>query len=50
MDHSQACRLENIIQLFSYNIFETIILGYAQNIDPYDQPAVEQIKLNTFKV
>ena len=50
VNHSKSYRLENILQLFSYNIIETIILGYAQNINPYDQPAVEQIKLNTFKV
>ena len=50
LNHSKSLRLENILQLLSYNILETIILGYAQNINPYDQPAVEQIKLNTFKV
>ena len=43
-----AHRASNIFELFAYNILETIILGYAQNINPYDQPAVEQIKLNTF--
>jgi len=41
-------KISNIFELFSYNILETIILGYAQNINPYDQPAVEQIKVNTF--
>ena len=50
MNHENSFRMENIIQLFSYNILETIILGYAQNINPYDQPAVEQIKINTFKI
>ena len=50
INHAKSLRLENILQLLSYNIIETIILGYAQNINPYDQPAVEQIKLNTFKV
>ena len=50
MNHANSFRMENIIQLFSYNILETIILGYAQNINPYDQPAVEQIKINTFKI
>jgi glucose-6-phosphate isomerase len=43
-----ANRESNILELFAYNILETIILGYAQNINPYDQPAVEQIKTNTF--
>ena len=38
----------NILELLAYNIIETIILGYAQNLNPYDQPAVEQIKINTF--
>jgi len=41
-------RESNMLELFSYNILETIILGYAQNINPYDQPAVEDIKINTF--
>ena len=49
MNHQQPFRLENILELLTYNILETIILGYAQNIDPYNQPAVEQIKINTFK-
>ena len=49
MNHRQSFRLENILELLAYNILETIILGYAQNIDPYNQPAVEQIKINTFK-
>jgi len=44
----QNHKIENLFELFSYNILETIILGYAQNINPYDQPAVEQIKTNTF--
>jgi glucose-6-phosphate isomerase len=38
----------NMFELFSYNILETIILGYAQNLNPYDQPSVEKIKKNTF--
>ena len=40
-------RLSYIFELFAYNIIETIILAYAQNLNPYDQPAVEQIKKNT---
>lgn len=43
-------RISSIFELFAYNILETIILGYAQNLNPYDQPAVEQIKLNTFNL
>jgi glucose-6-phosphate isomerase len=46
----EAERISNIFELFSYNILETIILGYAQNLNPYNQPAVEQIKLNTFNL
>ena len=34
-------------ELFSYFILETIILGKLSNINPYDQPAVEQIKKYT---
>ena len=41
-------KISNIFELFSYNILETVVLGYAQNLNPYDQPAVEQIKVNTF--
>ena len=45
---STGDKISNIFELFSYNILETVILGYAQNLNPYDQPAVEQIKVNTF--
>ena len=34
-------------QLFSYFILETIIIGKLININPFNQPAVEQIKLFT---
>ena len=37
-------------ELFSFFILETILLGKALNINPYDQPAVESIKVNTFKI
>ena len=47
-DRNPKNKLSNILELLAYNIVEIIILGYAQNINPYDQPAVEQIKLNTF--
>jgi len=47
-DRNPKNKLSNILELFAYNIVETIILGYAENINPYDQPHVEQIKLNTF--
>ena len=31
-------------ELFSYFIFETIIIGKLAKIDPFNQPAVEQVK------
>ena len=36
-------------KLFSIFIVETIILGKLLNINPFDQPAVEQIKIDTKK-
>ena len=37
-------------KLFSYFILETILLGRALNINPYDQPSVELIKKETKKI
>ena len=37
-------------KLFSYFILETIILGKLVNLNPFDQPAVEQVKINTKKL
>jgi glucose-6-phosphate isomerase len=37
-------------KLFSYFILETIIIGKLVNINPYDQPAVEQVKVKTKKL
>ena len=37
----------NLLEIMAYHIIETILLGYAQGINPYDQPEVEQIKVNT---
>ena len=34
-------------ELFSYFIFETIIVGKLAKINPFDQPAVEQVKIFT---
>ena len=39
----------NLIELFSYFLLETILLGLAMNINPYDQPAVQLIKDKIFK-
>ena len=36
-------------ELFSYFILETAIVGELCNINPFDQPAVEQVKINTKK-
>ena len=41
---------ETIGIMFSYFMLETIIIGKLANIDPYDQPAVEQVKLLTRKL
>jgi glucose-6-phosphate isomerase len=37
-------------ELFSLFIIETIVIGKLLNINPFDQPAVEEIKLNTKKI
>ena len=37
-------------ELFSFFILETILLGQALNLNPYDQPAVELIKIETKKI
>ena len=36
-------------QLFCYFMLETILLGRALGVDPYNQPAVELIKSETKK-
>ncbi len=40
---------ETLGQLFSYFILETILIGKLMNINPFDQPAVEQVKVLTKK-
>ena len=37
-------------ELFSYFILETAIVGKLINIDPFNQPAVEEVKINTKKI
>ncbi len=37
-------------ELFAFFILETILLGKALKINPFDQPAVELIKSETFKI
>ena len=41
---------ETLGELFSYFILETILLGSVMKLNPYDQPAVELIKINTKKI
>ena len=36
--------------LFTFFMLETILIGRAMNINPYDQPAVELIKTETKKL
>ena len=37
-------------ELFSFFILETILVGRALNINPFDQPSVELIKQETKKI
>lgn len=41
---------ETLGELFSYFILETIIIGKLIDINPFDQPAVEQVKVITKKL
>ena len=41
---------ETLGELFTFFIFETILLGRAMKINPFDQPAVELIKEQTKKI
>ena len=41
---------ETIGKLFSYFMFETVITGKIMNINPFDQPAVEEVKVVTKKL
>ena len=36
--------------LFSFFMLETILIGRALNVNPYDQPSVELIKNETKKL
>ena len=37
-------------ELFCFFILETILIGQSMNLNPYDQPAVELIKVETKKL
>jgi len=41
---------ETLGNLFSYFIIETIILGKLLDVNPYNQPAVEEVKIETKKL
>tara|TARA_B100001057_G_scaffold200505_1_gene201195 strand:+ start:1342 stop:2493 length:1152 start_codon:yes stop_codon:yes gene_type:complete len=41
---------ETLGELFTFFILETILLGMALNVNPYDQPAVELIKKESKKI
>ena len=41
---------ESISELFCFFILETILLGRAMNVNPFDQPSVELIKKETKKI
>jgi len=41
---------ETLGELFTFFILETILLGKAMGVDPYNQPAVELIKKDTKKI
>ena len=41
---------EALGQLFSYFILETALIGMIANIDPFNQPSVEQVKIITNRI
>ena len=41
---------EVIGELFSFFMLETAILGKLLGINPFDQPAVEQVKIDTKRI
>ena len=41
---------ETLGELFSYFILETILVGKLVGINPFNQPAVEQVKISTKKI
>ena len=43
---SEAC----IGELFSYFMLETVIIGKLIKVNPFDQLAVEEVKVNTKKI
>ena len=44
-------RSENSLgEIFTFFMLETILLGYALKVNPFDQPSVELIKVETNKI
>ena len=41
---------QSLGELFCFFILETILLGRALNVNPFDQPSVELIKVETKKI
>jgi len=41
---------EELGEIFTFFVLETILLSRLMNIDPFDQPAVEQVKMETKKI
>ena len=37
-------------KIFTFLVLETILLSRLMNINPFDQPAVEQVKIETKKI
>ena len=40
---------EELGEIFTFFVLETILLSRLMNINPFDQPAVEQVKIETKK-
>ena len=41
---------EELGEFFTFSALETILLARLMNIDPFDQPAVEEVKTETKKI
>ena len=41
---------EELGEIFTFFVLETILLARLMNINPFDQPAVEQVKEETKKI
>ena len=41
---------EELGEIFTFFVLETILLSRLMNVDPFDQPAVEEVKIETKKI